>query len=57
MIGLIADRLASEFAIQGNAPVRVVDLRISGINSVDGYGQVQQLLSETAIIELVCRED
>lgn len=50
-IGLVADRLASEFAIRGDAPLEIVDLTVSGIDSVKAYGELQNLLAATKIIE------
>jgi hypothetical protein len=51
IIGLVADELADEFAIRGDAPVEFVDLMVSGINTVEAYGEMQNLLSETNVVE------
>ena len=51
VVGLVADRLASEFAIRGDAPLEVVDLTVSGIDSVQAYGEMQNLLASTKVIE------
>lgn len=50
-IVLVADLLAAEFAIGGDAPLRAVELRISGITSIDAYGAMQRLLSGLNVIE------
>ena len=51
VIGLVADLLAAEFAISGNATIESIDLAIAGVNSVDAFGSVQNLLSELTVIE------
>ncbi|MEM7431404.1 MAG: DUF2066 domain-containing protein [Pseudomonadota bacterium] len=51
VINLISERLASEFAIEGNAPVRRVDLRVGGIDSIAAYGEIQNVLSDAGVIE------
>lgn len=51
VVGLVADQLASEFAIRGDAPLEVVDLTVSGIDSVKAYGEMQHLLASTKVIE------
>ncbi len=50
-IALVADLLAAEFAIGGDAPLRTVELRVSGITSIDAYGAMQALLSGLNVIE------
>ena len=51
VVGQVADLLAAEFAVGGNAPVESVALNISGVVSVDAYGSVQKILSEVSLIE------
>jgi hypothetical protein len=51
VVSLVADVLAAEFAISGDAPMESVEVTISGIDSVDAYGAVQTLLSELAVVE------
>ncbi len=51
IINQIADLLAAEFAVGGNAPIEMVVLRVAGIESIDAYGAVQQLLSGVSLIE------
>lgn len=51
VVGQIADMLASEFAVGGNMPVESVALNVSGIVSVDAYGEVQKMLGDVALIE------
>jgi len=51
VLSLVADLLADEFAIGGNAPVEFVDLSVSGIDSVAAYGAMQNLLAKTNVIE------
>ena len=35
----------------GDAPIESVELLVSGINSVEAYGDMQNLLAETAVVE------
>jgi hypothetical protein len=51
VLGLVADKLADEFAISGDAPLEYVDLNVSGIDSVEAYGNIQNLLAATNVIE------
>ncbi|MGI9221165.1 MAG: DUF2066 domain-containing protein [Woeseiaceae bacterium] len=51
VVGLVADQLADEFAIRGDAPVAFVDLQVSGVDSVEAYGEMQNLLAETNVVE------
>lgn len=51
VVAQVADLLAAEFAVGGNAPVETVALSISGIESVEAYGSVQSLLSGISLIE------
>jgi hypothetical protein len=51
VLGAVADMLAAEFAISGNAVLEFVDILISGIESIEAFGAVQNLLSETTVIE------
>ena len=51
VVGLVADQLANEFAIRGDAPIEFVDLMISGVDTVEAYGEVQNLLANTSVVE------
>jgi hypothetical protein len=51
IIGQVADLLAAEFAVGGNAPVESVALSVSGITSVEAYGSLQSLLADVSLIE------
>jgi len=51
VVGQVADLLAAEFAVGGNAPVESVALNVFGVVSVDAYGSVQKILSEVSLIE------
>lgn len=51
VIGQIADLLAAEFAVAGDAPLERVALNVSGIGTVDAYGAVQKLLASVNLIE------
>ena len=51
VIGLVADQLADEFAIRGDAPLESVELLVAGIDSVAAYGEMQNLLASTSVIE------
>ena len=51
VLGQVADTLAAEFAIGGDQPLETVVLNVSGVDSVEAYGNVQRLLDEVALIE------
>jgi len=51
VLGVVADLLAAEFAISGNAAKETVELTIAGIDSVAAFGAVQNMLDETTVIE------
>ena len=51
VVAQVADLLASEFAVGGNAPVEAVVLNVSGIVSVEAYGSVQSILKDVTLIE------
>jgi hypothetical protein len=51
VLGLVADKLADEFAISGDATLEYVDLNVSGIDSIEAYGEIQNLLAATNVIE------
>ena len=51
VLTLVADMLADEFAISGDAALEAIDLTIAGITSVEAFGTVQNMLSELALVE------
>ncbi len=51
VLNLVADMLAAEFAIGGDATLQSVELGIAGVNTVDAYGSVQRLLSGLNVVE------
>ncbi len=51
VVNLVADMLAAEFAIGGDATLRSVELSVAGINTVDAYGSVQRILSGLNVVE------
>jgi hypothetical protein len=51
VVSLVADALAAEFAISGDAPMESIELQIAGIESVKAYGAVQTMLSELTVVE------
>jgi hypothetical protein len=53
VVGRITDLLAAEFAVGGNEPLQMVALIVSGIESVDAYGSVQNILNDVSLIERV----
>lgn len=50
-LGQVADLLAAEFSIVGDAPVETVVLNVSGIVSVEAYASLQAKLKDIAVIE------
>ena len=53
IIGEIADLLAAEFAVGGDLPLETLSLDVSGIQTVDAYGSVQEILTGVGLIENV----
>ena len=51
VISQVADLLAAEFAISGTAVLETVDVTIAGIDTVEAFGAVQNLLAEMPIID------
>ncbi|NCF23138.1 MAG: DUF2066 domain-containing protein [Gammaproteobacteria bacterium] len=51
VLNLVADVLAAEFAIGGDATLRTVELSVAGINTVEAYGSVQRILSDLNVVE------
>jgi uncharacterized protein len=51
VVAQIADMLAMEFAVGGDAPVEILRLNISGVQTLEAYGSVQELLSGVSLIE------
>lgn len=51
VVSQVADLLAEEFAISGDAPLELVELSVAGINSVAAYGAMQKLLSNTPVVQ------
>jgi hypothetical protein len=51
VLSLVGDVLAAEFAIGGNAPLQTFSVGVSGIDSIDAYGAVQQILGGVSLIE------
>jgi len=47
----VADMLAAEFAVGGDAPLEIVALNVSGVQTVDAYGSLQETLSGVNLIE------
>ena len=53
VVAQIADMLAAEFSVGGNAPLEVLALNIAGVNTLDAYGAVQKKLAGVSLIENV----
>lgn len=51
VIAQIADLLAAEFAIGGDEPLRRVQLNVSGILSVQDYGDIDRILADINLVE------
>jgi len=47
----IADILAAEFGVGGDAPLETVALNVSGVQTVNAYGSLQETLAELSLIE------
>lgn len=51
IVAQIADLLAAEFAVGGNAPLEEVVLNVSGVDTIDAFGSIQKLLAAISLIE------
>jgi hypothetical protein len=51
VLSLVGDKLSAEFAISGDAPLETFAVNVSGIDSVDAYGAVQQIFAGVNLIE------
>jgi hypothetical protein len=51
IVGQVADLLAAEFSVGGNAPIETVTLGISGVQTVESYGELQKQLAGLSVIE------
>ena len=51
VINAVADLLAAEFAISGTAIPEDVELTVAGINSVQSFGAVENVLSNLSVVE------
>ncbi len=51
VVAQVADLLATEFAVGGNAPLEMLSLNVSGVQTIDAYGSLQQMLSGVSLIE------
>ncbi len=51
VVGQVADLLASELAIGGDARLATVQLRVAGVDSIDAYGNVQKILANLGLID------
>ena len=51
IVAQLADLLATEFAVGGNAPIETVALNVSGIQTVEAYGSLQKMLAGASAVE------
>ena len=51
VLSFVGDLLSAEFATAGDAPLKLVEISISGIDSIDAYGAVQQIFASLNLIE------
>ena len=51
VMNAVADLLAAEFAISGTAVRESIDVVVAGVNSVQAYGEVQNLVSGLTVVE------
>ncbi|MEX2494475.1 MAG: DUF2066 domain-containing protein [Woeseia sp.] len=52
-VGLLADALASQFAISGSDPLQSIRLTVSGIDSISAYGAVHSFVQGLEIVDEV----
>lgn len=51
VVSQIADLLAGEMSVGGSSPLALVELAVSGIVSVDAYGDLHRILGNASVIE------
>jgi hypothetical protein len=51
VVAAVADILAAEYGVGGDAPLKMVALNVSGVQTVNAYGSLQATLSEVSLIE------
>lgn len=51
VVAQVSDLLAAEFSIGGDEPLRRVQLNISGITTIDEYGEMQSVLADISLVE------
>ena len=51
VVSQVADLLAGELSVGGNAPLASVALAVSGVVSVDAYGELHRILGNASVIE------
>jgi hypothetical protein len=51
VIGVVAEVLAAEFAIGGDEPLRTVEVNVSGVTTVEAFGELNSLLSGISAID------
>lgn len=51
VVNLLADELAAQFAIRGNAVLETYGLTVAGVDSVIAYGEVQRLMDGLGVVE------
>jgi hypothetical protein len=51
VVAEVADIMAAEFGVGGNAPLAMIGLNVAGVQTVRDYGSLQETLSEVSLIE------
>ena len=51
VVNLLADTLAAQFAIAGNAPLESISLTVSGVDSIAAYGAVHSFMQGLELVE------
>ena len=51
VVSMLADELAAQFAISGDAELESFVVRIDGVDSVSAFGQVEQMLAGLGVLE------
>lgn len=51
VIDQLANSLVAQFAVAGDVPLETVSLTISGVNSLDAYGAVQNIMADLRPVE------
>ena len=51
VVNRLADSLAAQFAFSGNAPLETISLTISGVASLNAYGELERYMASLSVVD------